>query len=482
MKLLQLLRILTPADHKNLERFLQSPYFKPSDRFLPFYRQLKKKYPDFDSEKEGLIKVYQTCFGKESYSDSKLYNLMSDMARQLERFLTVEAALGPENLPPTDLEEHLLITSLGRRNAGAYFRDEAEAFIQKLESKKAKGPEEWYFLQSTQEHVSFNADTPVNAKYGQYFSNAVHNLLLYTYTSYLRYAAEWKSRGLWIGRQETLPHLDFFLSVTGSQEILEKSPLLEIYRTIVLTFKETNSQPDFELLVRLFEQIQDIVPIDDRKTIIRHILNYGIRLMSKEMAIEADLFEIYRKAEALDILLDQGRMSLPSFINVVQLGSKLKDFSYVEGFISRGAVHLDEEWRKHAVQFAQSIIRYHQGELDAAQDFLTPEVFRIPRLELLPRFLLVRIAFDRFLFHGDDDTFLLAQLDALGQFVKNRKELSEHKIQGALQLIKMIRAVAKEKGKHKRVPEKERSALLKKAQATTPLVDRIWLIERIEKL
>ncbi|HLP95748.1 MAG TPA: hypothetical protein VK168_17010, partial [Saprospiraceae bacterium] len=341
MKLLHLLRLLDAEDQKSWERFLESPYFKAPDRFLIFYRQLKKKYPAFDPEKPALKAIYESCFGKNSFSDAKLYNLMSDMARQLERFLAIEVALGPVNLPPTSTEEYLLISALGQRNAGAYFREEAEAFTNKLKKQQMKSPEDWYFLFKTFERVYFNPDTPKSATDEPYLEHATENMLHHALSNYLRYAAEWMNRVNMIG-QKKMPYLNSILKVPGLKMHIDQSPMSKLYLEIVLAKKSDYQTATFERLVSLFHENLHAIPLEDKKTMLRQIINYGIRTQTDDPSVGPSLLAVYKNADEFNILLDNGRMPQVTFLNIIILCTGLGEFDYAKAFITRFSPFLDE--------------------------------------------------------------------------------------------------------------------------------------------
>ncbi|MBL7807833.1 MAG: hypothetical protein JNN28_08475 [Saprospiraceae bacterium] len=478
MKLLQLLRVLDADDHKNLERFLESPYFKVSDRFLQFYLRLKKKHPDFDPDKPALKSVYEHCFGKNTYADAKLYNLMSDLARQLERFLAVEEALGPENKPATHLEKHLLISALGKRNTGAYFREEAEGFTQKLDNLAAKGPEEWYFLYKAYEQIYFNPDTPKSKANVPFLHNALDGLVMNALTTYLRYAAEWESRNLTISQKGPPPYLNIVLELTSEPEIMNQSPLLEVYRGIVLTLQGDFDEEAFSYLVTLFTAHQEVLPQEDRKTILRQLINFGIRLWDEGTPMMTVLLDLYKSAISLNILLDNGRMPHISFYNVVSLGAKEKEFDFVEQFIELNSPLLEETLREPVVRLARAILFYNMENLDAAHEQLNPDVYRIQGAELAVKILLIKITFDRFLLFDKDESFLSSLLDALEQYVKS-KDLPDHKKLAMLHFTKMIRAMVKSKKIANRDADSEREKLKLKLRSLKPVHNKNWLEERI---
>ncbi|HAD14140.1 MAG TPA: hypothetical protein DCF33_17080, partial [Saprospirales bacterium] len=398
--------------------------FRDSERFLPFYRLLKKKHPDFKADKSAMRTIYQSCFGKEAFSDSRLHNLTSDMARQVERFLAVETALGPENLPPTEMEKHLLITALSRKNAGSYFRVEAESFITKLDKQPVKGPDDWYFLYKTFELLYFNPDTPKIIADKPYLSQAVDSLLLNALSTYFRYAAEWKSRELITGPKADMPYLNAILNLPGLSTHLNQAPIARVYWEIVLALQSNYLTTTFERLVELFTKNQENIPIEDRKTMLRQIINYGIRTWADDVSVGPSLLIIYKNAIQLNILLDNGRMPHISFGNIATLCAAQKEFDFARTFIAEYSPFLEESLREPVVQLAEAILLYNMGDLDGAHRLLNNEVYKVPGNEFGARNLLLKITVDRFLMLGKEEEFLSAQLENMTQFAKSRTNMS----------------------------------------------------------
>ncbi|MBN8679391.1 MAG: hypothetical protein J0M29_14275 [Chitinophagales bacterium] len=483
MKLLHLLRLLDAEDQKSWERFLESPYFKAPDRFLIFYRQLKKKHPAFDPEKPELKAVYESCFGKNTYSDAKLYNLMSDMARQLERFLALEVALGPVNLPPTSTEEYLLISALGQRNAGAYFREEAEAFTTKLKKQQLKAPEDWYFLFKTFEQVYFNPDTPKSANDVPYLEYATENLLHQALSTYLRFAAEWMSRVNLLGPKKTMPYLNRILKVPGIKRHIEQSPMSKLYLEILLAKKSNYQAATFERLVSLFHENLVTIPLEDQKTMLRQIINYGIRTQTDDPSVGPSLLAVYKDADEFNILLDNGRMPQVTFLNIVIFSANLEEFDYVNEFITKFSPFLDEAWREPVIQLAQATIHYYLGELEEAHSLiLNNEIYKIPGCEFNGKNLLLKITLDRYLLLGKDEDFLFSRLENIHHFINRKTNIADHRKNAMLNYFQMIGAIAKSKRSNAKDWLSEQTRLLDQLETLKPVSNKSWLIARIQML
>ncbi|MCC6723993.1 MAG: hypothetical protein IT258_05745, partial [Saprospiraceae bacterium] len=153
MKLLSLLRALQPDERKEFEKFLASPFFKAGEQQQMFFKFLCKHHSGFDLGKAELEAAYRRCFGKDSYADNKLYNLMSSMAKQVEDFMAIKFVLNDRE---GHLRDTLLVRALGQRKAGSYYRTEAQRLADAVEKQAVKNLDDYLLLEQLYSNAYFN--------------------------------------------------------------------------------------------------------------------------------------------------------------------------------------------------------------------------------------------------------------------------------------------------------------------------------------
>ena len=482
MKLLSLLQSLRPEEYRSVEKFLQSPYFKDSDQYLQFFRYLSKRHPAFDLDNAGLREAYRRCFQLKTPTDAQWHNLTSGMSKQLEQFLVTQMVLDPDPAPGNTLFDHLLVQALGMRNQGAYFRREADTLIGEISARTATVADHFFAVQQLHRLVYFNPDTPKTGNYSTYLEQAATFLDLYFCIAKLRDAAEMKAREHILQVRYDIPLLD---AVREHSAILNANlsfPLLGMYRMVIGLYESGVDEPGFRALLAMYDAQFDTLSAEDRVLLIRHLINCGITLNSRDGAVETELFSLYQRSIEAGSLLDGGRITHSSFINIANLAGRCGAFDWAMGFISDFSQYLEPSRKEPAVQLAQAGVFYNRGMLDEAHEcLLLQDIYLVPAFDLLSRSLLIKIAFDRFIRHGVDYEFLHNQMTAFEKSISN-KDLTQEKKAAQLNWIKFLRKMCRARFELVSVPDARKDLLRTKLKALQPVVYKQWLEGKIATL
>lgn len=480
MKLPILLQTLLPEEHKEFEKFLQSPYFKASPQYLKFFRFLRKNHPSFKLDKAELQAAYRSCFGKQSLTESKFYNLLSGLGKQVEQFLVVHTFLEDREDSDLRFDAHL-IRILGQRNMGAYFRAEAQDFMDSVMRLSVHKSDHFLFLYQLNKLVYFNPDTPKLSEQNPYLNTAAEQLDLYYCICKLRLVAETMARERILKTRQEIPFLAETMAFAANPERLASQPLLAAYYALVNLFMQADSVAHFRDTVHLFVERHHLMALMDQLILSRHLINYGIYLNTR-IELEQELFSLYRFVIEQEILLDGSRLTDSSFINIVNLAISFREFDWVKAFIEKYAPYLDDSKRQVALSLAQANLFYHKGQLDEAQNLLnTAAISPTPTYDTLIRLLLLKIAFDRYVVHHQDYDFLISYMRSLERLFQ-AKPWAEEKITAHINCIRFVRKLTSEKFEAVKVSEARKTILLQNLKDLHPIVNRKWLEERIELL
>lgn len=481
MKLLALLGSLRSSEHKEFEKFLLSPYLKASDQYHRFFKYLRKQGPDFVLDKAGVKTAFINCFGAAYFTETKFYNVVSGLSKQLERFLTIELVLRNSDRLQGGLFDFLLVRALHERNAGRHFRTEANQLIEYLQTLEVQETDDLWMLYQLHHLVYFNPDTPKFGPYVAHLSSASQILDIYFCTSKLRLAAEVKAREQILQGGFAVSWLDAVLQHVDQLAPVDNLPSLGIYRQILNLYFNHLDYQGYQELVENFQQQVSCFPKQEQQTMLRHLINGGIKLLNREPAVQTELFSLYKLAIEQNALLDRNRITPQSFVNIVNLAALNQAFQWAANFIQQNAGYLDSEVRQPTVDLARAGLFYNQKMLDEAQLYLTPEVFTVPPFDLLGRNLLLKIAFDRFLLFADGYEFLSSHMRAYERYVRSKPFTADKKI-AEQNWIKFVRKLTQTKMEYPKVPANKKVALLKILQKSQPIVSKQWLAQKIEAL
>lgn len=478
MKLKILLTALRKEEHKEVEKFLQSPFFKESEQFLLFFKRLCMHFPDFEVDMDEMRRVYQGCFGKEGFSEGKLYNLMSGVSRQLELYFVVKQALGNRK-ELGHFGKFLLVQALGQRGAGAYFRSEADQFIEEIVASSEVSVEDLRYMAEINSMIYFHPGTTKYLPHSQNLEQAIHAYDQHHSIIKLRLAAEALYRKLIFNSDFELPLLDELLA---EMEKKEQIPLIALYLKLVAFYKSGIDKDGFGYLKDDLALHFSVISKDDKRFLIQHLINIGVLLTSQDVEVQVEMLELYKMILETGLLLEGDNISSTAFVNIATLAALTGDFDWGWNFVNDFRKFLDANIQPTAVKLASANLYYMQGKLDEAQSCLTAETYYLlPGFDIVTRGLLLKIIFDRYIKEGKDYEFLTSHISAYERFV-GIKQLSEEKKQAQLNYIKFVKKMTASKFEAVYVPEDKKKELGTLLQKITPIVSKKWLESRIGML
>ncbi|MCC6725847.1 MAG: hypothetical protein IT258_15160 [Saprospiraceae bacterium] len=478
MKLPTLLKSLHEGEHKEFEKFLQSPFFKASGQYLAYFKYLCKHHKGFELGKAELEAAYRRCFGKEALTEAKLYSLMSGLARQVEQYLAVSTMMESEG---GHLQQLLLVRALGQRNMGAYFRAEAQRLVVAVEAQPVKDKDGHLLLEQLHHEVYFNPDTPKYNTNSPALPLAMGQLDLYYCIAKLRYAAEMKARERLLQVKYEIPMLDAVLDMTAAPELVEVQPLAAIYHQLVQIYLGGVGEQEFKALRLLFAEKFHLLRKEDQHSLLLHLINCGSSLMAQDCELHEEILSLYKMAIDADMLLDGKRVTHGSFTNIVTFAALCKEYEWAEGFMKQFSPFLDDTLLPPTLSLSKSIIYHAKGLLDKAQSCLEQEVFMITAFDMVARGLLMKILFERYVKEENDYEFLVGHLKSYEKYV-GIKSLTNEKKTAYLNTIRFVKRMTTIKSNKKNVPEHDKEILRRKLCQLSPTMSKKWLREVIESL
>ena len=155
------------------------------------------------------------------------------------------------------------------------------------------------------------------------------------------------------------------------------------------------------------------------------------------------------------------------------IGLRLGDFDWVKNFIFDYQHQLDEKYRENAVSFNLANLYFYQKEYGEVLKLLQTVEYEDPSYNLNSKAILIATYFE--LEEIDSLTSLLASFDI---YLRRNKEIPENRKQHYLNLIRFTRSLMR------LAPTEttELQKLRKKIDNTDGVVNKEWLLEKIDEL
>lgn len=123
-KLLRILAALDPGEIKEFEKFIISPFFTSGRNVVPYYKELKRFYPDFNDERLNEKYLHKRLFPLKSFSKDIMKKLNSELLKLSNEYLKHLAIR--KNSVKVKVMTSLLAVEKGLDFAAASLLEEAE--------------------------------------------------------------------------------------------------------------------------------------------------------------------------------------------------------------------------------------------------------------------------------------------------------------------------------------------------------------------
>lgn len=462
--LIFILRSLSKKELRDFKKWLASPMHNQREDIIKAYDYLTFENYLFDDEAIDKHIIFQKIYPKEPFDDAKMRQVMYFLNQALEKFLVYEH-YADDNIR----HQTILATIYAKRNLIKPFKKTVNDY-EALKSKQIAIPDQHflfdYFLQK--EIFDF---TNKHERSNQTNLNEVQAALdLYYFINKLRLAcaSEYYNRVFKKNHQTRL--IDEIINV-GDVEIAN-APLFQIYVLVYKMIKMPNEEYHYETLKALLQKNTNHLSPKDAREIYLWAINYcSMKINSGRAEFNSEVFTLYKKGIEEGFLIEDNIITPFTFKNVISRGILLKEFVWVEQFIEKYQVNLEENSRKGIVDFNLAMLYHAKKDYKKAQRLLiTLEVDDL-LINLNARFLLIKIYVEQAAFE-----LLEPQLDSMRAYL-NRKELIGYHKNMYKNIISVIKKMLKIRSNDKIAKQKLKDEVVE----LTPLVDKEWFLKQIDE-
>lgn len=210
----------------------------------------------------------------------------------------------------------------------------------------------------------------------------------------------------------------------------------------------------------------------DLRYVILMAINLCISKMNRgrEPYIRESL-EWYKLGLKESVITENGLLTRETYLNVVSIALKLREFEWTTSFISNYSLHLEENIRANTEDFALARLNYHLKDYNSSMQLLVRVDFKHPVYNLIAKTLLMKIYYEL-----DEYDAMDSQLDSMATYIR-RKQLSDLHKDHFGNIVRFVRQLS-------RIPLNDRAKLAElrsKIEAASPLAEKKWLLEQVDK-
>jgi len=455
-KLDQVLAVLKDSELRELRRFLQSAFLNPRQEVLPLLDLLLEaraagEYPDRKA-------IALALNPDQPLSDVQVRRLQSYLVKGIEQYLTWQEM----TMDPVALDLHLL-KAYRRRHLSKGFQAVSNRLKKNLE-EATRQDENHHFNRYTFHLEQYNFHVNRAGKEPAKLTGILEELDRFYLVSKLKQACNALNhqRLFKIKYEDTLiqPLLEY-IQIKGLNQV----PAIAIYYQSYLTLSEEAETHFFALRDEMDAHIA-LFDRHDQLGIFMLAINFCIRQLNqgKEPFLR-EVFELYQKALAAGILLENGQLSHWTYKNIVSAGLKLEEFDWVLAFIETYRDLLAPGQQKSSYAFNMAKYYFTLGKWRDGLRLLLPIRFDDLFMQLDARLLQIKCHYEL-----EEFDMVEYQLDNFRKLLK-RKELLAYHREHYRNFIDLTRTLIRE-ANHKGLDEKIHSRAL--------LAERDWLLQQVK--
>ncbi len=471
-KLMKMFKTLTPEECKYLRWFTQSNFFNTDPNLLRLFEALAKHHPAFNAKamtKEGL---FGKVFAGQAFSDAKWRNLTSKMTKLMEDYFVWLELEQQETA-----RQKLLTAAYGRRNLYDLFEKSTNDLSEKLEKQSLQSAD------ALRERVMVNLQFyhhPQTAKVDHLgrVQSAMDDLDHYYFAEKLRLACELKVFENMVKGAAPIRLKEEILGLVGQADG-RQFVYLEIYARLFALLEQPPTMEGFQTASDFFSGIAGRLSEADRQFGLKSLLNFTINQANKGAGeYRSHVLKLYKLGLEQKVLMEEGKISATTFINIVSYSSALKDFAWTEEFIGIYESKLDRMVSDETKAISLGFLSFYKKDHAATIRLLHDFPFEDFNIVLMSKMLLIRCYFELF---EEDVTYFnlfMSYSQALEKFIKREKLLSSTKRKWYLNFRSEISKIARLKYYHKlnRVVKIKLIAEIKGQE----MMLKQWLLEKLE--
>lgn len=254
---------------------------------------------------------------------------------------------------------------------------------------------------------------------------------------------------------------------------LEDYPVLAIYYYVYLGFTEDDERGNNVLLLRdTITAHGDLLTATDHRYIILMAINICISNMNvgREAYIR-EAFEWYRLGFARDVIAENNLLTRATYLNIITIGLRLQEYDWIQRFIDTHTNQLEDDIRENTESFARARLAYEQKDYNTGMPLLAQVDFKHPVYNIMAKTLQLKIYYEI-----DEYDAMDSQLDSMTTYLR-RKTLSDLHKDNFGNIVRFVRRVSRLAPGDR----KKKAELREQIENATPLTEKKWLLEQLDK-
>lgn len=478
--LIQILKTLSKKEFREFERLVNSPFFSSGRNYFPFLRELKKLYPEFNSDKLDKNYLHSRLYPGSKYNNQVMKNLINGLTRLAEEFLFQINIKKEKADYYTMLSEELKIRRVfaaGMKNIKKAYSALKESGIDTAYFKKM-----FQILEIEKEiYRNQNNNTAHVEKFRQstliflcaYISQMV--LVMHEMRAHLSNENFYLNLSVLteLAESETISKINNFLN----ENLLEYTAANSIFSNLLKLYSGKINEDLFYGTWKLFSENRCIFNRAGQNHIYGYLQNISISLGAVNRdKYRAETFRLMKEMLENNVFSasEDLPMSPSKFRNILIAALDAKEYRWCEDFISDYIRYLPNEHMENMFNYSIAKICFAKKQFEESLTYLIKVKYEMFALKYDIKALTLCIYYELGYFEE-----ALSLIDTFKHFISDNKSLSERRKEVQHNFVNFTSELFKAKAGNKEI---DLIKLRKKISGTNSVLNKLWLLEKINEL
>lgn len=483
--LLEILRTFSKPELSKFEDFVRSPYFNKKENVLKLFLEIRKYAPLFENDNLEKERTWVKLFPGKSYNYGIMKNLIHDLGKLCESFLSEEVYRKNEMQSTLDF-----LSSIRSRKILNVFINKIESaektFLKNFKTVKYDFLADYYdgmrdlyhlkvgFLQANEQFKKKDelVRSPENLVFGFLLKcfETFHNVILNS----LNYNSPVKSNitYLFLKELEDNSILKNILDYT-KEHSPENYPVLNCYYCMYKALSVNDSLEYFNEFKNNLSQNSGLFSDKELRELYNGLLtSFGNRKITTNN-FQQEYFSILQIGFKNKIIqMPDGTIEPGAFTSIVNV-SAANDIKFTEDFINNYKDKIPQEFRENIYFYSMAVLNYRKKNFERSLEYIV----KVQSKELLMKFDIKHLQLNIY-YELNDRVAFDYSYDALKHFIKSINLTNESRIVTRVKYCEYIKALFNLREK----PDAYKLSSLKKEITENKTLNKEWLLRKIGEL
>ncbi|MCH2045047.1 MAG: hypothetical protein MK212_13095 [Saprospiraceae bacterium] len=478
-KLLDLLRKMSSRELKRFSEYIHSPFFNKHKQTTELCDYLLKLAPSFNHPRKLQKEhIFKKIFPKRDSFDGVTFHRTSSLLLNLLHDFLVDTHWQQQKKE----RQVCLLKELRKRKAEKDYHLIAKRY--KTEHSLPESHEDFYwntFTYYSERDIHFVGNG--GRTFDLNFQLANDQLDIFFIIKKLQIACDMTSRNTVFRADYKYPLVDEILAYVRTNKEIQL-PIIMIYSTILDMLKTDSPKQAtcYQKLKELLANNNHILSQDELQSVYAHALNFAIQQINRgnkeyyQEALDHYMFSVEHKLLSVD-----GYLLAMAYKNIVAIALTLEKYEWTQSFIEQYKDFLDPNIRENAYSYNLAYWYFALGKYGEALQTLQSVNFVKGEYYITSKTLQLKSYYEL-----EESEALYSLIDAFESYIRRNKQLSMYRRVATSNMLKIAKRLQKLKDKQwtlkKEKLQEEKKKLFQKIKQTSPLSNKFWLEERLEKM